>query len=143
MKMRKIPPGLLALALLVSAVVACNFNVGGDGEVHVDELYAAKDGGGKAGDKTTNFSPSERTVYAVAKLDEAKADTKIKLVWYTLEVEGQDKNTMIKDIEVTTNDEQNIVYGHLTLPQDWPKGKYKVEAYVNGKLEKTVEYSVQ
>ena len=142
--MRQLPPGLLALGLLVLAVAACNFNVGNSGEIHVDELYAAKDAQGKAGDKTTSFSPSDKTVYAVAELTGAKAGTQVKLVWYAADVAGQEKNTKIKDIVVTTdNDQQNIVSGHLTLPQDWPKGKYKVEAYVNDKLEKTADYVVQ
>ena len=142
--MRKLPPGLLALGLLVLTVAACNFNFGTTGEVHVDELYAAKDGRGKAGDKTASFSPSDRTVYAVAELTEGKAGTQVKLVWYAVEAEGEEKNSKIKDVVVTTNDDkQNVVSGHLSIPQDWPKGKYKIEAYVNDKLEKTVEYSVQ
>lgn len=143
--MRKIPSGLLALGLLVLAVAACSFNFGGKtGEVHIDKLYAAKDAKGKAGDKTESFSPSDRTVYAVAELTEGKANTPVKLVWYAVDVAGEEKNSKIKDIVVTTDkDEQNIVSGHLTFPQDWPKGKYKVEAYVNDKLEKTVEYAVQ
>jgi hypothetical protein len=35
------------------------------------------------------------------------------------------------------------VHGHLSLPQDWPAGKYKVEVYVNGDLDKTAFYSVR
>src|SRR5215217_4877235 len=103
--MRKIPPGLLALGLLGAAAVACNFNIGNTGkvdEVHVDELYAARDAGGKAGDKTESFSPSDKTVYAVAELNGTKADTRVKLVWYTLDVEGEDKNSKIKEVEVKT-----------------------------------------
>ena len=142
--MRKLPPGLMAVGLLVLAVAACNFNIGNGGEVHVDELYAAKDGKGKAGDKVATFSPSDRTVYAVAELTGGKAGTPVKLVWYAADVAGEEKNTKIKDVVFTTDkDEQNIVSGHLTYPEDWPKGKYKVEAYVNDKLEKTVEYNVE
>ena len=87
--MRQLPPGLLALGLLVLAVAACNFSVGNSGEIHVDELYAAKDAQGKAGDKTTSFSPSDKTVYAVAELTGAKAGTQVKLVWYAAEVAGR------------------------------------------------------
>jgi hypothetical protein len=29
------------------------------------------------------------------------------------------------------------------LPQDWPAGKYKVEVYVNGDLDRTAFFSVR
>lgn len=129
--------------MVAAAALGCNFNFGKTGEVHLYELHAAKDAGGKAGDKTASFRPSERTVHAVAELSETKAGTKVKLVWSAVDVAGEEKNTKIKDVEVTTDEQQNVVHGQLTLPQDWPKGKYKIEAYVNGKLEKTAEYRVE
>jgi hypothetical protein len=28
------------------------------------------------------------------------------------------------------------------LPYDWPKGSYRVEVYINGNLDKTVDYTI-
>ena len=110
------------------------------GGVHVEGLYMAKD---KDGDEVKTFSPSDRTVYAVATLSELKAGTKVKFTWYAADVEGQTKDTKVQDIEYTTGSLENKVSAHLTLPKDWPKGKYRVETEINGRPDKSVEYTVE
>jgi len=35
------------------------------------------------------------------------------------------------------------VHGHLQLPSDWPKGTYRVEVYINGNLDKTIDYTIE
>jgi hypothetical protein len=111
--------------------------------VHIDKLYVAKDANGNYGDETTSFSPSDHTVYSVAKLNESSSGTKVKFVWYAEDVEGGKGSQKVQEIEYDTKALENTISAHLTLPQDWPKGKYKVEAYVNGKLDKTAEYTVE
>lgn len=109
----------------------------------IKELHMAKDdGNGNPGDKTNAFSPGDRTIHCVAKLAEAKGGTKMKFSWFIVDADGS-KNEKIKDIDYTTRALENIVHGHLTLPQDWPSGKYKVGVFVNGNLEKTAQYSVK
>ncbi|MBA3568173.1 MAG: hypothetical protein H0W28_02335 [Pyrinomonadaceae bacterium] len=109
----------------------------------IKELHMAKDdGNGNPGDETSAFSPGDRTIHCVAKLAEAKAGTKMKFSWFIVDADGA-KNEKIKDIDYTTRALENIVHGHLTLPQNWPSGKYKVEVFVNGNLEKTAQYSVK
>jgi hypothetical protein len=103
---------------------------------------AKDDGKGNPGDETSAFSPGDRTIHCVAKLADAKAETKMKFSWFIVDSEGS-KNEKIKDIDYTTGALENIVYGHLTLPQDWPSGKYRVDVFVNGNLEKTAQYSVK
>jgi len=108
----------------------------------IQELHMAKDdGNGDPGEETNAFSPGDRTIHCVARLAEAKAGTKIKFSWFIVDAEGS-KNEKIKDIDYTTRALENIVHGHLTLPENWPGGKYKVEVFVNGNLEKTTQYSV-
>ena len=53
------------------------------------------------------------------------------------------KNEEIKTIDYTTKSFENKVHGHLTRPDDWPKGSYRVEAYINGALDKTIDYTVE
>jgi hypothetical protein len=151
----------LAVGLLLFVVMACNLgkkstNVSTnrsatEGSAPSDatstgaikELHMAKDdGNGDPGDETNAFSPGDRTIHCVAKLAEAKAGTKMKFSWFIVDADGS-KNEKIKDIDYTTRALENIVHGHLTLPQNWPSGKYKVEVFVNGNLEKTAQYSVK
>ncbi|MGB9178879.1 MAG: hypothetical protein WCB68_06470 [Pyrinomonadaceae bacterium] len=159
----KIHSGLLALALMVCAVLACsggnknasngnsnnsnnsntkNSSSSSSSGVHLDDLYMAKNDNGKAGEKTTSFSPSDHRIYAVGKLSNSDSGTKIKFVWYAVDA-GNANNEKIQEINYETKILENQVSGHLELPKDWPTGKYKVEAYVNGNLEKTVEYTVE
>jgi len=151
----------LATGLLLFVVLACNLgrrtaNVSTNGNTAADtttseststgaieDLHMAKDdGNGSPGEETSAFSPGDRTIHCVAKLADAKAGTKMKFSWFIVDADGS-KNEKIKDIDYTTRALENIVHGHLTLPQDWPSGKYRVEVFVNGNLEKTAQYSVK
>lgn len=144
----------LAAGLLLFAVLACNLgnknsnsnNANTENVVSgsaIKEIYTAKDdGSGQPGDHTNTFSPGDRTIHCVATLKEAKSGTELKFSWWIVDADGT-QNKKIKDIDYTTKTLENVIHGHLSLPQDWPKGKYKVEIYVNGNLDKTVNYTVQ
>jgi hypothetical protein len=108
----------------------------------VKEVHIAKDNGkGAPGEETNAFGPADRTIHCVVELAEAKSGSKIKISWWIVEAEGA-KDEKIEDFEYTTKGEDSMVHGHLSMPEDWPPGKYKVEVYVNGTLEKTVGYTV-
>jgi len=161
LKMRK-HPAWLAAGLLFFAVLACNLgknnnaNNSNNGNknaqvaesdngsgVAIKEIYMAKDdGNGKPGDHTNTFEPGDHTIHCVVNLNEAKAGTDMKFSWWIVDADGT-QNKKIKDIDYSTKTLENVIHGHLTLPQDWPKGKYKVQVYVNGDLDKTVNYTVE
>src|SRR5438067_9445782 len=137
----RIHPSLLALGLLVCVVLACktgNTNNGNAGNTNnsntnntssantaatpipaheaLSELYMAKTADGA---ETTSFAPSDRTVYAIAKLRKMKGSTKLVFIWHAVDVEGESKNSEIKAVDYSTGAFENIVKAHLTLPQDW------------------------
>lgn len=143
----------LAAGLLVFVVLACNMgkttsntnnsNSSDESGAAIKEIHMAKDdGNGSPGDRTNTFEPGDRTVHCVATLKEPKAGTEMKFSWWIVDAEGT-TNQKIKDIDYTTGPLENVIHGHLTLPRDWPKGKYKVQVYVSGNLDKTVNYSIQ
>jgi hypothetical protein len=158
-------PAWLAAGLLVFVVLACNLSKNsnttsnsnsnsnsssnsntsselGSGAAIKDIHMAKDDGNGAPGDTTDTFAPGDRTVHCVATLKESKSGTQMKFSWWIVDADGT-KNQKIKEIDYSTKALENIVHGHLTLPQDWPVGKYKVQIYVNGDLDRTVFYSVQ
>ena len=163
----KVHSGWLAAGLMLCVLVACNFNksstnrnsntgsttstnsstsdssASGPGE-YITDIHMAKDDGSgdPQDDATTVFSTTDRTIHCVVKLKDAKSGTKMKFSWWIVDA-GGDKNEKIKEIDYTTKSLENVVHGHLTLPQDWPKGKYKVDVYVNGNVDKTINYSVE
>ena len=146
-------PAWLASGLLLFVVLACNLsknknvnvnvNTGSnrpaDAEVYTDEVYAAKSDDGAA---TSTFSPSDRTVHVVINLNKAKSGTDVKVVWFADEVEGA-SNKELKTLEYTTKASDKKIPGYLRWSQDWPKGRYKVEVYINGNLDRTIYYDVQ
>jgi hypothetical protein len=152
-------PAWLAAGLLVFVLLACNLgkkttnsnsNSNSNSSTasdqgagnYVKDIHMAKDDGGKPGDETESFAPSDKTIHCVATLKEAKAGTQMKFAWWIVDAEGS-KNQKIKEIDYTTRPLENIVHGHLTLPQNWPSGKYKCQVFVNGDLDKTVNYVVE
>lgn len=158
-------PAWLAMGLVLFVVLACNLGKKTDTNVNsnsntnsnsnsstdvdtgsgvaIKEIHMAKDdGNGKPGESTLGFSPGDRTIHCVATLKEAKAGTPMRFSWWIVDADGS-KNQKVKEINYNTRARENIVHGHLTLPQDWPIGKYKVQVYVNGDLDRTVFYSIQ
>jgi len=57
------------------------------------------------------------------------------------DVEGL-KNKELKALDYTTTAFDKTIPGYLKWSQDWPRGTYKVEIYINGVLDKTINYSV-
>ena len=110
-------------------------------EVYVDQIYMARDNDGEPGDKTSSYEPTDHTVHCLIDLNKAKKGTEIRFVWKAVDVEGE-KNKEIKTTDYTTNSFENKVHGHLKLPYDWPKGTYRVEVYINGNLDKTIDYTI-
>lgn len=150
-------PAWLAAGLLLFVVLACNLgkvktnsnngNSNTETEVAsgsaIKEIHMAKDDGkGQPGERTDNFAPGDRTIHCVATLKEAKSGTQMKFSWWIVDADGTE-NKKIKDIDYKTGTLENVIHGHLKLPQDWPKGRYKVEVYVDGNLDKTVPYTVE
>jgi hypothetical protein len=147
-------PAWLAAGLLIFAVLACNLSSNKNGannsngsnrppnaEVYVDQLNMAKDDNGDPGASTTSFSPSERTVHVVITLNKGKPGTQVRVAWIAAEVEGA-KNKELKTLDYTTKGTETKIPGYLRWSQDWPRGDYKVEVYINGVLDKTVNYTV-
>lgn len=156
--------GWLAAGLLLFAVLACNASKNGNNnnsnsnnnknsntattnrpanaDVYVDKISMAKDDNGKPGESTTTFAPSDRTVQCVINLNKAKGGTQVKVVWVAVDVEGS-KNEELKSIDYTTKSFESKITGHLTWPRDWPSGTYKLEVYINGALDKTINYTVE
>jgi hypothetical protein len=149
----------LAVGLLLFVVVACSFGTkstnlstnnsategtspSASSNGALQDLHMAKDKGGDPGEETNEFSPGDRTIHCVAKLANPKAGTKIRFSWFIVDAGGS-KNEKVKDIDYTTGALDNIIHGHLTLPRDWPVGKYKVDVFVNGNLEQTARFSVK
>ncbi|HSS19632.1 MAG TPA: hypothetical protein VLL54_06130 [Pyrinomonadaceae bacterium] len=155
-------PAWLAAGLILCVVLACNLgkktnvntNVNssatpdtsdvdlGSG-VYTSEAHMAKDNGsGRPGNTTEAFTADEHTIHCVTTLKAAKAGTLIRFAWWETDV-GSNHNKKIQEISYTTVGRDRLIHGHLTAQQDWAVGKYKVQIYINGDLDRTVFFSVR
>lgn len=110
-------------------------------EVAIQTVHMAKNNNGRPGDAVLGFMPSDRMIFCVITFNVARAGTKLRFVWKTVEIEGS-RNEEIKTVDYVTKPGEDKVQGNLTLPRDWPVGTYKVDIYVNGTFAKTVNYRV-
>jgi hypothetical protein len=157
--------GWLAAGLLLFAVLACNLSKNSNNsnnsnktanankatpqptrapnaDVYVNQIYMAKDKNGDPGEETTSFAPGDRMIHCVIKLNKAKKGTEVRFLWKIVDVQGS-QNEDIKTIDYTTRSFENNVHSNLNLPKDWPTGKYRVEVYINGILDKTIDYTIE
>jgi Flp pilus assembly protein TadD len=110
--------------------------------VVIDRVYLARNYPAAPVDLTKNFLPGDHTIHCVVELSEAKAGTQVKFIWKTVQV-ADSQNEVIKTVDYTTKPGESLVHGNLSLPQDWPRGTYRTEIYLNNTLARTINWSVE
>jgi len=127
---------LLPVAVLALAALACS------GTISTANIKSARLSANERGSpETTVFKQDDFTVYCIVKLANAPSDTVVKAVWTAVDVEGVAPNTLIDQSELTSGDAELTFT--LTNDQLWPVGQYKVDLYLNDKLDRTLEYRVE
>ena len=111
-------------------------------KLEITRVYLARHDASTAGDEVETFSPSDRTVYCIVELNDAQPGARVTSTW-TLVDAGELKNRKIGELEYTTTASRKTFDFHLTNPQDWPSGDYKVEIYLNGQFARSVEYQIE
>lgn len=127
---------IFIIAALLAITTSCSFSAS---TANIRNAYMAA---GENGDpqETTVFSQDE-VFYAIADLANAPDDTITKAVWYAVDAEGVDPNFLIDEYEMTHGD--GIITFELSNDGLWPLGTYKVDLFLNDKLDRTLEFSVQ
>ncbi len=135
----------MTMLLLVSVVLAaCSFSIS---TANITQAVLAKDVKGETFepvDPTSTFPTDQAVINLVVTVANAPSDTKVKTVWTAVDVgDAAPANTKIDEAEITMAASGNA---HFTLSSPstgvWPVGKYKVEIYLNDKLDRTLEYTV-
>ena len=111
------------------------------GPARIESVELARDfKDGKPVGQTTVFPP-DSTFHAVVRVSRARSDTKVKAVWTAVDAGGE-QNRTIDEKEVTGPGDQAVDFT-LSLPRPWPTGSYKVDVYLDGKLDRSVDFTVQ
>ncbi len=141
-------PGLRRLLFipLVFAIVllACEFSAS---TASITNAVTAKDSKSDTFEPvgiTDTFPPDQVKFHAVVSIANAPDDTKLKAVWTAMDVgTAAAPNTVIDSSEITAGGTRNVDF---TLSPDagkvWPAGTYKVDIYLNGKMNRSLNFSV-
>ncbi|HFD39519.1 MAG TPA: hypothetical protein ENJ31_06685 [Anaerolineae bacterium] len=125
----------LAAAVVILAMLACSFSAS---TANIQNARMARDEAGN--DPTTVFAPTD-VFHCVGELKNAPDDTKIKAAWIAVQVEGVEPDFLIGEKELTSG--SSTFHFQLSNDNPWPAGKYKVELYLNGELDTTLEFEVR
>ncbi|HMA34364.1 MAG TPA: hypothetical protein VKY74_07750 [Chloroflexia bacterium] len=125
------------LLLLAATAVGCDASTANIQSA--DLAHDFKDG--KAVNPATTFGPND-TIHCVVQLANAPDDTKVKAVWTAVDAaNGQVKDQKIDETELATGSAP--LNFSLAPSKPFPVGKYKVDLYLNGALNKTLTFDVQ
>ena len=128
--------------LMLAALSACSVSTANIASVDMAKGYSD----GKAVNPTKTFSPTDNPIYCVVQVNNAPDETKVKAVWTAVDAVDESgatyKDQNIGEKEYLTKDIGSSVGFNIDLPNAWPVGKYKVDIYLNDKLDRTVEFEV-
>ena len=122
------------LTALLLATLACNFSAS---TANIDDAWLAHD---KAGEQPTKIFFQDETFYCIVELANAPEDTIVKVVWAAVQAEGEAPNTFLYESELTSG--SSTLYYELSNDYLWPTGKYKAEIYLDGDLDRTLDFEV-
>lgn len=88
-------------------------------------------------DNTDSFRPSD-TIYASVKTDGSGINVGLKARWTYENGQPVDEATQ----SISPNGEARTEF-HISKPEGWPKGKYKLEVFLNGQSAGTKEFTVE
>ncbi len=129
---------LLAVLLVATLVLsACDFSFT---TAHIANAFTASD---NAGNQPTKVFSQDATFYAIVELANAPDDTVVKAAWVAVDVQDVAPETAIDDASITGGD--NVITFNLSNAPNtlWPTGKYRVDLYLNDKVDQSLEFEVQ
>lgn len=137
---------LLILVLCVVPLLACGLVGIVGGTAAITNAVMAKDVKGDNFDPvgiTDTFSFDQPKFHAVITLSNAPSNTMVKAVWTAVDVGTiAAPNTQIDQTEVNAAGSRNLDFSLTPNGPGWPSGSYKVDVYLNGKLDRTLTFTV-
>lgn len=136
---------LIACAIALAFTAACGGNrdsgttgtAGRGVQVEEIDLGRSLNADKTIKDNTDTFRPTD-TIYASVKTDGSGMNTVLKARWTYEDGQPVDETTQT----ISPNGEARTEF-HISKPEGWPKGKYKLEVFVNGQPAATKEFRVE
>lgn len=122
------------IGMLVLASLACEASVS-----TASITRASLTADSASGEPTTVFTP-DQTFYYIVELANAPDSTKVKVIWYSVDETGATTEFAEKEV---VGGGSPITFNAINNDGPWPTGAYKVELYLNDKLDRTAEFTVE
>lgn len=136
---------LCILFVLVAGLFAQPPGSIGDGAESsvIEDVYLARDDGeGKAGEVTTVFSPSDIPIHCIVMLKDAAPAT-VRMNFVAVKVNGVKPESRVVSASYSTVQGQDQVYFTGRPQGKWTAGSYRIDIFVNEKLEKSMAFDVK
>jgi len=136
MKHRSLKIGF-AIFALVLASLACGVST-----ANISNAYMSFD---YEGTQETTVYAQDNTFYCIVEVSNAPDDTLVKTVWTAVQVDDETvtPNLFLDETELTIKDNLSSLHFQLSNDYLWPTGTYKVDIYLNGELDRTINFQVQ
>ena len=129
-------PFLLLVSTLVLPALACQLSFS---TASITNGVMARDVQGDNFDPvgiTDSFPANTSVLHAVVTISNAPSDTAVKIIWL------DSSNNSIGEYELKTEGSRNLDFAFKPNAGGLPSGNYKAEIYLNGKLDRTLNFAV-
>lgn len=89
------------------------------------------------------FSPETPKVYVGYTLADVNPGSKLKVVWTAEKVTGVQENSVMTSTETTATTMVAGMFSYSKPPKGWPAGVYRIDLFVDGRLDKTLRFTVR
>lgn len=113
-----------------------------EAEASAESITLFRDDVGEAGAETAVFAPTDIPVHCSIHLTSRRAAT-VKMRLVAAKANGLRAETVIVAVSYKTNGRQNVVNFTASPEKTWAAGVYRVDVYVDGKLNKSKNFEVQ
>jgi uncharacterized protein YfaS (alpha-2-macroglobulin family) len=137
---------LIACAIALAVTAACtadNRSAGTSGtagrgvEVEEIDLGRSLNADKTVKDDTDTFRPTD-TIYASVKTDGSGLNAALQVRWTY-----QDGQLVAEATQTISPNGEARTEFHISKPEGWPKGKYKLEVFLNGQPAGSKEFTVE
>jgi len=128
---------LLIIGAVLTITGACSFTT-----AHVAEAYMCLgvDDQSKPVQKTDTFPTYQWLIHCSASIANVPSSTVVKAVWSKVG-EGENNDEKIVDTEISIDNDSWIDFTFRTPIAGLPVGKYKVDLYIQDKLDRTLTFT--
>jgi hypothetical protein len=106
-----------------------------------DAELARDDGAGRAGQRVTGFRSKDNPLHCVASLNKPREGVRVRFVWVAVDAGGE-RERVLANAEYVTRAGESRADGVASLPREWPRGRYRVQVLLGGRVVKSLDFNV-